>query len=132
MNIAVNWKSFRYYHGAQHFVFRNLPAIMITRDARLEAKVLSHGVVERKSSVWKISSERGEDSTGEFITRAAILARLYKIVGLPLHWIAQLWTGVAGGRLFIRHCAGTGVAFPNGAEPAQSLLRVYHKQLVNR
>jgi hypothetical protein len=36
----------------------------------LRSKALSHCFVERKSSVWKISSERGEDSTGEFITRA--------------------------------------------------------------
>ena len=54
----------------------------------------------------------------EFITHAAILGGVYKIVGLPFRQFAQLWTGVAGGRLFIGNCVGTSVAFSNNAEAA--------------
>jgi hypothetical protein len=53
----------------------------------------------------------------ELLPARQSFAGLYKIVGLPLHRVAQLWTGVAARGLFVCDCAGTGVAFPNSAEP---------------
>ena len=112
--------------------FPQAAATMTTRGTRLETKVLSHCVVELKNAVSTLEAREGRFRWRNLLSTRQFFAGLYKIVGLPLHRVVQLWTEVAAGRLSIRDCAGTSVAFSNNAESAQSMLRAYCKQLVKR
>ena len=68
----------------------------------------------------------------EFITHAAILSGAVQDRQPAFAPVCTIMDRSCSGELSIRNGVGTSVAFSSNAEPAQSILRAYHKQLVKR